>query len=402
MFAIFRVKDKFLRFSNPSLAKVYYKDRVEDILNNECIYHESFIDKFYKSFNIKELYDHVEKGFQKPKTWFLFYELGHILNETKVQNDIESNTILCIEAEFEKIEEVVKSEIDEHISKGIQLELTSKPDKQKYKSNFNLIQSQLKEGNTYQVNYTEKFEFRFTGDLNGLVWRNLTRSQAAYAHYLYIPELRRAYLSQTPECLFQLGKVNDELKIETFPIKGTIKNTSCASALLDNAKEQGELYMISDLLRNDLNRLGKPNTKLLKKKGLLRVPGLIHQFSHLEKTLDRQIEFYEIAKSLFPGGSITGAPKKKTMEIISNIEKRDRGFYCGSTILNFGKCSKASINIRSAEINLDKNILEFQSGGGITLLSESDNEYDEMISKMRSFHGLFHNNSSKSMQVIKV
>ncbi|MFZ8934302.1 MAG: chorismate-binding protein, partial [Bacteriovoracaceae bacterium] len=90
-----------------------------------------------------------------------------------------------------------------------------------------------------------------------------------------------------------------------------------------------------------------------------------------------------------PGGSVTGAPKKRVLDILRQLESRDRGFYCGSTILLYKNAIAASINIRSAEIDLESNIMSYSSGGGITLLSKSSLEYKEMYKKLESFTQLF-------------
>src|SRR5690606_20737055 len=101
--------------------------------------------------------------------------------------------------------------------------------------------------------------------------------------------------------------------------------------------------------------------------------------------LSKNISFKQLISSIFPGGSITGAPKKKSIEIIEKIEKRERGFYCGSTILWGERSIKASINIRSGVFDLNTSKLYYQAGGGITLQSKVREEYSEMLAKVDSF-----------------
>jgi anthranilate/para-aminobenzoate synthase component I len=119
------------------------------------------------------------------------------------------------------------------------------------------------------------------------------------------------------------------------------------------------------------------------------VPGLIHQYSLITSKLNRKISLHETISSLFPGGSITGAPKKKVMEIISETERFQRSFYCGTTVLCYQDKKVASINIRSATINLEERIWQYGAGGGITLLSKAHIEFQEMESKVQSFLSLF-------------
>ena len=90
-------------------------------------------------------------------------------------------------------------------------------------------------------------------------------------------------------------------------------------------------------------------------------------------------------RALFPGGSITGAPKKRVMEIIGDTERFDRGIYCGSTVLCIGNKKVASINIRTANIHLEERMWRYGAGGGITLLSRPVDEFKEMEAKVSSF-----------------
>ena len=99
------------------------------------------------------------------------------------------------------------------------------------------------------------------------------------------------------------------------------------------------------------------------------------------------MNLWRVIEKIFPGGSITGAPKLRAMRLIHKLEKRPRGFYCGSTIILFKNMKSASINIRSSEIDFspNKRTLLYQAGGGITLLSSVDEEYKEMTYKHDSF-----------------
>ena len=155
--------------------------------------------------------------------------------------------------------------------------------------------------------------------------------------------------------------------------------------LVHSSKNEAELFMITDLMRNDLTKLSGSISKVIAKKKALNVPGLVHQFSVVESKLKEQTNLNDIVESIFPGGSITGAPKKNVMRLIYEIEKYDRGFYCGSTILlHKGKCT-ASINIRSAEVDFIQDEIKYGAGGGVTLLSQAREEYDEALAKLKSF-----------------
>ena len=175
-----------------------------------------------------------------------------------------------------------------------------------------------------------------------------------------------------------------------MPIKGTLRRDSKSVAklwqqMLDDKKEEGELLMITDLLKNDLNRLDTPSAKVRKLRAPLLVPGLMHQYSLISLKLKNEISLADTMKALFPGGSITGAPKKRVMEIIDDLERYKRGVYCGSTLLCYGNKKVASINIRTASINIEERMWRYGAGGGITLLSRPVDEFKEMEDRVSSF-----------------
>ena len=143
--------------------------------------------------------------------------------------------------------------------------------------------------------------------------------------------------------------------------------------------------MITDLMKNDLYRISKNPVEVIKKKVPLLVPGLIHQYSRLRSPLSASISLLELMSIIFPGGSVVGAPKKRTMEILHEIENSPRGFYCGSTLILHGSLRRASLNIRTAEINLISRLFTYGAGGGITLLSDVHDEYQETLNKRDSF-----------------
>jgi anthranilate/para-aminobenzoate synthase component I len=143
--------------------------------------------------------------------------------------------------------------------------------------------------------------------------------------------------------------------------------------------------MITDLLKNDLNSLDRPEAKVHKLRAPLLVPGLLHQYSLISVKLSGQISLRKILHSLFPGGSITGAPKLRVMDIIDEVERYPRGIYCGSTLLLYKDQRVASINIRTACINVSERMWRYGAGGGVTLLSKAVDEFKEMESKVDSF-----------------
>ena len=143
--------------------------------------------------------------------------------------------------------------------------------------------------------------------------------------------------------------------------------------------------MITDLMRNDLTKITLNPARVVSRSLPLIVPGVVHQYSRIRAQVDEKTTLKRILKCLFPGGSISGAPKSRVLDLITKIESGPRGFYCGSTILlHQGKLS-ASINIRSAEVNHSTSEVSYGSGGGITLRSKAEEEFDEIYAKLNSF-----------------
>ena len=198
-----------------------------------------------------------------------------------------------------------------------------------------------------------------------------------FFHYLYDRDFE--LLSNSPECLFEIE--GDSLV--TRPIKGTIKQSEGLHKLQNSEKDISELNIITDLLRNDLSRISTNFSKVTKMRDYFSVPGLFQQYSEVKVKLDSQVNLYQILSAIYPGGSITGSPKRRVLELINEIEDFSRDFYTGSTIFITPQFIRASINIRTTKI--ENNEVYYGAGGGITLLSEPTDEYQELLSKIESF-----------------
>lgn len=265
------------------------------------------------------------------------------------------------------------------------------PDFETYKRKFDELYEELYRGNLYQANLTFPFKFKVRpcfSDIDEFINLFSSLPLSALAHV--IGNDQKIHISNTPECLFEYHKREHELV--SYPIKGTIKSDSSQNPketydeLVSHEKDEGELYMISDLVRNDLSRVQKTISYVVFKKKPLYVPGLIHHYSVIKTYLnkDSSIAPADILSSLFPGGSITGAPKIASMRYLKQLELEPRGFYCGSTLLETKNKLTASINIRSATFDLQTNELTLNAGGGITLKSNAQSEYLEMCHKFES------------------
>jgi para-aminobenzoate synthetase component I len=255
-------------------------------------------------------------------------------------------------------------------------------DKAAYARAFERIKHYLKEGDCYQVNLTQ----RFAADCEGDPWaayRVLRELNAApFSGYLNLPEAQ--ILSSSPE---RFLKLTDGI-VETKPIKGTRPRKQDAAEdrrqiqlLQDSKKDRAENVMIVDLLRNDLSKTCK--------KGSVKVPVLFDVESyatvhHLVSTVTGELaddrHALDLLRSCFPGGSITGAPKIRAMEIIEEIEPHRRGVYCGSIgYLGFDGNMDTSITIRT--LVHSRHTIRFWAGGGIVNDSVMEDEYQECFDK---------------------
>lgn len=319
-----------------------------------------------------------------------FYYNGHISHKNFIPSAL-SETLVHLKYKkidymsFEKWKEITRP-------RELSLILKKSFPFSQYQKNFLECQRELKKGYTYQINLSTPFLYQFNKNLNPVdfltaLWRE-QHFIAPFAHATWVAPLQSLILSNSPECLFQ---IQNDYRLQTMPIKGTIKlgasddKRKAWTILNKSKKDHAELNMITDLMRNDLSKIHLPNSRVIKKKCPLIVPGLIHQYSLIEVDLSPEVKIKKIWDNIFPGGSITGAPKKSTIDLLYKIEKRRRGHYCGSTFLQFKKAKCSSINIRTAEIDFKGQELLYNSGGGITLLSKLKEEYAEILGKRDSF-----------------
>ncbi|MBU9671883.1 aminodeoxychorismate synthase component I [Planococcus sp. CP5-4] len=255
-----------------------------------------------------------------------------------------------------------------------------------YKEGIHRIRQAIEEGNTYQVNYTERLTAGFKGDAKAF-YRQLARNQQAdYSAYLDIG--RHQILSASPELFFRI----DGSRIRTKPMKGTAprgrtnwEDESILDVLLESEKERAENLMIVDLLRNDMSRLAKPGTVKVPKLFEAEKYPTVHQLtSTVEGELLDGLSIFDWFQALFPCGSITGAPKVSTMRYIAGLEQTPREVYCGAIgYITPEKNAVFNVPIRTVVIDQDKSAARYGVGGGITWDSTSEGEYEELLTKAR-------------------
>ena len=241
-------------------------------------------------------------------------------------------------------------------------------------------------GDIFQANLSQRFQARLAEPPFDLYKRLRRHNPAPFAAYLGFGEL--AVLSASPERFLRLDE--DRKTIETRPIKGTrprglgpMHDAALGRALAESAKDRAENVMIVDLLRNDLSRVCRPGTVRVPELFAIEHHPTVH---HLVSTVVGEIEpgagAVELIRAAFPGGSITGAPKVRAMEIIAELEPTQRGVYCGSVgYLSATGAMDTSIVIRTY-LALDGRVY-FQAGGGIVADSDPELEYRETLDKAR-------------------
>lgn len=253
-----------------------------------------------------------------------------------------------------------------------------------YEEGFQKIKQKIESGDTYQVNYTMKLRSSFSGNAFAY-YQDLAKAQnSAYSAYLDIGDL--TILSASPELFFDWK--NDV--ITTRPMKGTVKRGYSNEQderqkewLRLSEKNRAENLMIVDLLRNDLGIIAENGSVSVDE--LLTIeqyPTVWQMTSTIRAKTDPAITFIDLFKALFPCGSITGAPKISTMDIIAAAEKSPRGIYCGATgYLTPNREAVFNVPIRTVVLDTVADELEYGAGGGITWDSEINEEYKEAYLK---------------------
>ena len=244
------------------------------------------------------------------------------------------------------------------------------------------IKEWIAAGHIYQANLSHAFAAEVTGDLFGLYETLREASPAPMAAYLALDG--REILSSSPETFLKISGRG----IETRPIKGTRprfadpdEDRRSAFDLQTSPKEISELVRITDLLRNDLGQVCEfGSIEVAEMLQLETFEQVHHLVSTVTGTLRPDVDALAAIAACFPGGSITGAPKKRAMEIIQELEQAPRGVYCGA-IGWLGYNGETSLSIAIRTLVRQGNQLVYQVGAGIVTDSDPDKEYEETLHK---------------------
>ncbi|CAO96573.1 aminodeoxychorismate synthase component 1 [Erwinia tasmaniensis] len=252
-----------------------------------------------------------------------------------------------------------------------------------YGEKFRQVQQWLLSGDCYQVNLAQRFAASYLGDEWQAFCRLCETNRAPFSAFLRLPD--SVIISLSPERFIKL----EQQQIETRPIKGTLPRLADPAAdrlqgekLARSPKDRSENLMIVDLLRNDIGRVATPGSVAVPQLFVVEpFPAVHHLVSTITATLKPGLSACDLLRACFPGGSITGAPKVRSMEIIEALEPQRRNAWCGS-IGYLSVCGRMDTSITIRTLIAERGTLYCAAGGGIVADSDEAAEYQETFDKV--------------------
>ena len=253
-----------------------------------------------------------------------------------------------------------------------------------YEQRFAAVQRYIVDGDCYQINLGQRFEAPYSGSVHA-AYRSLRNVAKAPFSALVPLDSETALLCLSPERFLTV----DGTRVSTHPIKGTrprsadpVEDQRLAKELLNSAKERAENLMIVDLLRNDIGRFCTAGSVFVEE--LFRVESYAtvhHLVSHVRATLGGDTSPLALLLGCMPGGSITGAPKHRAMQLIDELEAAPRESWCGTV---FYRCARGRLdsNILIRTVHADGKKLSCWAGGGLVADSKVKDEYEELEHKV--------------------
>lgn len=340
----------------------YLFSKIEDYLE-----HRSYLAGYLSyecGYHFEENFSHLTVTPDHPIAWFGVYERPIIFNHLDGVCENYRAPMNPLKEEF----------AGEFKTENLEFNIP----RPEYLQKIGKIKDYIAQGDVYQINFTGKYRFTFSGSHLGL-YESLKRKQnVSYGALINADGLLVCSLS--PELFFR----REGDRIITRPMKGTTRrgrtpeeDEVLKEQLGRDVKNRAENLMIVDLLRNDIGRISEcGSVRVLELFSIEEYQTLFQMTSTVEGRIREGLDYYQIFKAIFPGGSVTGAPKIRAMEIIHELESGPRGIYTGS-IGYFSPHGKAIFNIaiRTVVINGEKG--EMGTGGGIVWDSDSESEYEE-------------------------
>ena len=344
--------------------------------------------KIIKAFNnseFKAAFNEIEK---LRKKYFL---LGYIRYEAKeifLNNQIQFPLPLLYFEVYETYEKYLPQ-----TSQDIKLKITPQIHFSEYSTAIEKIKNEIKNGNTYEVNYTYDFEIENKSNHSNIEIYEHFLSEQKTPYNTFIENEYETLLSFSPELFFEL----EGNHITTKPMKGTIKrgktekeDLQLKTYLQQDEKNRSENVMIVDLLRNDLGRIAQTGSVKVTKLFEIETHKTLHQMtSQIEADLKEDTTLYDIFNAIFPCGSITGAPKISTMQIIDSVEFGKRGIYCGAIGLITPQSTTFSVPIRILQKPNNQNKFQYRVGGAVVWDSTAQDEWEETYTKIKFLNNQF-------------
>lgn len=392
--------------ANPFLVISASGENIEITTHSKTVRHKGNpFDTLKELLGRYKIANDVNEPFPCGTVGFFGYDLAHILEElpSRTLPDLNFpdlffafyNKVIRIDT-IQNTAKIVSIDIPAepvnrsptYISKGKQVKPTVKCNftKQDYLETIKRAKSYIAAGDIYQVNLSQRFHTKLNKNHFEIFRRLREYSPAPYSALIQLGE--KSVISSSPELFLEL---KNGIAI-TRPIKGTrprgkgdALDKKLSEELIASPKDRSELTMIIDLERNDLGKVCEPNSvKVSQFQALETHPTVHHLVATVEGKISQGIDAIDLVKAMFPGGSVTGAPKVRAMEIIDELEPARRSVYTGAFgYIGFDGNMTLAMAIRT--LLADKNDLYYQSGGAIVADSDPENEYDETLVKAEGF-----------------
>jgi para-aminobenzoate synthetase component 1 len=314
-------------------------------------------------------------------------DLNFFAFENYISFEKNTATIHFKNAKFlKKIKEITNRKINKKKEKYKSTNFIAKISASQYSNAYKKIKDYIKAGDIYQINLTHRLEAETEMPARKLFIKVLEKNPVDFLAYIEGDGFE--ILSASPERFVKI----ENRRIETCPIKGTrprdkdpIKDEKQKEELLNSEKEKAELNMITDLLRNDIGKIAKiGSVKVTEQRLIKKCPTVWHTYSKITGEIKEEISPIEALESMLPGGSITGCPKKRAMEIIDELETTNRGIYTG-VIGYIDPNQNLDFNIAIRTIIKKDKKLYLSVGGGIVIDSNEKAEFQETLDKAASF-----------------
>lgn len=343
---------------------------------------------------LKEVDEQRQKG--RYLAGFISYEAAYgLINKLAGLQDKTSNATLLHFYAFDEPRRCTFEEIETALTDNPEQEpyihsISLSETREEYLDQIERIQRYILEGDTYQVNYTIRMNFDLEGSHLALYKELRARQSVEYSAFIRTPE--KTILSLSPELFIEKQSVT----LTSRPMKGTSprggtpkEDAAIERSMACDEKQLSENLMIVDLMRNDIGKLAQVGSMQAEPLFEIQVfETLFQMISTIRGQVDKDIAFSEVIKELFPCGSITGAPKVRTMEIIDELESQARGVYTGAIgYITPDNDFTFNVPIRTIEFDASSNHGQLGIGGGIIHQSDANDEWQECLLKAKFLTG---------------